>query len=187
MSRVASDALERSVSEVHLHDVLQAQDPVVTSVADAITLEAQQRGLGGPLYVEALSIQLAVHLIRKYAAITFRDDTAVGPLSRTHLRRLDEYLDAHLHEGVTIEQMAEILGFGVWTFTKHFRATTGCSPYQYVMRRRVERAAHLLTNGNRAIKEIAADCGFADQAHLMRVLRAHLGTTPARLRRNGCE
>lgn len=183
MARVASDVLERSVAEVHLHDVLQAQDPVVTQIVDAITLEAQQRGLGGCLYVEALSIQLAVHLFRRYARVTFRDQVLPGPLSPARLRQLEEYVETHLNEGVTIEKMAETVGLGVWTFTKHFRATMGCSPYEFVTAKRVERAARLLGGGGMAIKEVAALCGFSDQAHLTRVLRLRLGTTPAKLRK----
>ena len=182
MSRVASDVLERSVSEVRLHDVLQAQDPVVTDIADAITAEARQQGIGGALYAEALSIQLVVHLIRKYAEVSFRDQKPAGPICRNHLRRLDEYIETHIEDGVTIEGMAGILGLGVWTFTRHFRASAGCTPYEYVMRRRVERASQMLSAGHRAIKDVAASCGFADQAHLTRVLRMRLGTTPLRLR-----
>lgn len=182
LSRVATDVTERDVSEVHLHDVLQAQDPVVTGITDAIQQEAIHGALGGPLYVEALAIQLGVQLIRHYASVAFREGTVVSPLSRQQLRRIDEYLDANLHDTVTIEQLAEIAGLGVWTFTKHFRATTGCAPYEYVTTMRVERASRLLTTGSRAIKDIAATCGFSDQAHLTRVLRARLGTTPARLR-----
>lgn len=185
MSRVASDVTERSVAEVRLHDVLQGQDPVVTQIVDSITLEARQRGLGGSLYVEALSIQLAVHLFRKYARFTFRDEMPAGPLSPSRVRRLEEFVESHLHEGITIEQMAETLGLGIWTFTKHFRASMGCSPYEFVMTRRVERAARLLATRGLAIKEVAAMCGFADQAHMTRVMRARLGTTPARLKKDG--
>lgn len=101
------------------------------------------------------------------------------------MRRLDEYLDAHLHEGVTIEQMADTVGLGVWTFSRHFRATTGLSPYDYVTRRRLERAVRLLSTGSQAIKEVAVMCGFADQAHLTRMMRGRMGTTPARLRKEG--
>lgn len=54
MCRVASDIMERPVAQVRLLDLLRVQDPIVTSIADAITLEAQQRGLGGALYAEAL-------------------------------------------------------------------------------------------------------------------------------------
>ncbi|MBP9119084.1 MAG: helix-turn-helix domain-containing protein, partial [Methyloversatilis sp.] len=52
----------------------------------------------------------------------------------------------------------------------------------FVIDRRVKRAQQLLTIGDLAVKEVAASCGFADQAHMTRVLRARLGLTPAKLR-----
>ncbi|WP_079433962.1 AraC family transcriptional regulator [Zoogloea sp. LCSB751] len=185
MQRVAADITERAVADIRLHDVLQARDPVVMSIVDAIAAEAERTGFGGSLYVEALSIQLAVHLFRHYACIQFRDEVPAGPLSPARMRRLNEFLDSHLQDSISIEQMAATLGLGVWTFSKHFRATTGASPYDYVTRRRLERAVRLLTAGELAIKEVAVDCGFSDQAHLTRVMRARMGTTPARMRKEG--
>ena len=185
MCRVASDVMERSVAEVRLHDLLRAQDPVVTTIADAITTEAQQRGLGGSMYAEALALQLAVHLLRRYAAVTYRDAVVHGALLPSRLRRLNEFIEAHLHENISIEQMAHVVGLGVWTFTKHFKTSTGRAPHEFVMDCRVDRARRLLAQGVLAIKEVAAHAGFSDQAHMTRVFRARLGTTPARLRKQG--
>jgi len=181
--RVASDVMERPVAEVHLLDLLRAQDPIMTSLADAITLEAQQRGLGGALYAEALAMQLTVHLLRRYATVTYRDSFATSALRPSRLRRLDEFIEAQLHENITIEQMAQVAELGVWTFTKHFKSTTGRSPHEYVLDRRVDRARRLLSQGLTAIKEVASVCGFSDQAHMTRVFRARLGTTPSRLKK----
>lgn len=183
MSRVASDMMERTVAEVRLHDLLRAQDPVVTSIADAITQEAQQQNLGGPLYVESLGVQLAVHLLRRYASVTVRDATAAGGLSPTHMRRLHEYIDEHLHETVSLEDLAQVVGLGVWTLTRRFKLAFGQSPYDFVLAQRVARAQRLLGQGVLAIKEVASSCGFSDQAHMTRVLRARLGLTPAQIRR----
>lgn len=183
MCRVASDVMERPVAEVRLLDLLRAQDPIVTNITDAITQEAQQRGLGGALYAEALAMQLTVHLLRRYAAVTYKDCFVAGALPPGRLRRLDEYIETHLHENITIEQLAQVAELGVWTFTKHFKSTTGRSAHAYVMDRRVERARRLLSQGLMAIKEVAFACGFADQAHMTRVFRARLGVTPARLKK----
>ena len=72
---------------------------------------------------------------------------------------------------------------GVCTFSRHFRETLGRAPHAFVIDRRVERAKRLLSQGDLAVKEVASSCGFADQAHLTRVFRCRLGTTPAQLRR----
>ena len=86
---------------------------------------------------ETLGTQLAVHLLRKYASVSYRDAGPVGPLSPSRLRRLEEFVETHLHEAISIEQMAHVAGLGVWTFTRHFRATVGRAPHEFVLDRRV--------------------------------------------------
>lgn len=185
LCRVASDVMGRPVATVRLLDLLRVQDPVVTGIADAIATEAQQGGLGGALYAESLAIQLTVHLLRRYAAVTYKEMPPTGALAPSRLKRIDELIDAHLQDTITIDQMAKEAQLGVWTFTKHFKTATGRSPHEYVLDRRVERARHLLGQGDMAIKEVAYCCGFSDQAHMTRVFRARLGVTPSRLKAVG--
>lgn len=183
LCRVASDMQRKEVGEVHLHDVLHGSDPLVTQIAEGITREARSEGPGGALYAEALSLQLAVHLLRGYASCIGREQAASGVLSPRELGRLEAYVDANLHANVTLEDMAGALGLGVWTFVRHLRRSLGCSAYAYVVARRVARAQRLLQEGDMALKEIAAACGFSDQPHLTRTFRAKLGVTPGRYRR----
>ena len=63
-------------------------------------------------------------------------------------------------------------------FTQHY----GRSMRRFVRERRVARALTALRDSDRTISSIAADAGFADHAHLVRSMRAHLGTTPTSLR-----
>jgi AraC family transcriptional regulator len=63
-------------------------------------------------------------------------------------------------------------------FRDHFGLTVG----DYVRRRRLARARHLLAHTDLPLSAAAADAGFADQAHLTRAFRAAFGTTPGRFR-----
>jgi AraC family transcriptional regulator len=183
LSGVCADATDRCVADVGLHDVLKAHDPIVTAAVAAITREAQQQALGSALYVEAVATQLAVHLLRNYAAVTFREPSGKGTLSPAQVRRLTEYIDGRLHEQLNLETLAAVVGMGVWTFTRHFRQSFGRTPHAYIIERRIARARRLLAQSRLPIKEVAAVCGFADQAHMTRVFQTHLDITPAGLRR----
>jgi AraC family transcriptional regulator len=131
------------------------------------------------LYVEAVATQLVVHLLRSYASVTFHEPSGKGRLSPAQVRRLTEYIDSRLHEQLNLETLAAMAGMGVWTFTRHFRESFGRTPHAYVVERRIDRADVLLAQSGLPIKEIALVCGFADQAHMTRVFRARLHTTPA--------
>ena len=134
------------------------------------------------MYVEAVATQLAVHLLRNYASVTFPEPAGKGRLSPAQFRRLTEYIDSRLHEPLNLETLAEVVGVGMWTFTRHFRESFGRTPHAYIIERRIDRARRLLAQSRMPIKEVASACGFADQAHMTRVFRAHLRTTPAMLR-----
>jgi AraC family transcriptional regulator len=185
VARVAHDMLGRSVAEVRLHDVLKAQDPALTRAVDALAQEAQQGGLGGALYAEALGTQIAVLLLRRHAAVNLRDPATCGGLSPPQCRRLADYVDQRLNEALELSALAAQVSLGVWTFGRRFRASFGCAPHAWVIGRRVARAQQLLAQGVLPLKEVASSCGFADQAHMTRVFRARLNTTPAALRRGG--
>ncbi len=98
------------------------------------------------------------------------------------MRRVVELIEARLHESLTPEDLADAAGLGAYTFRRRFRETRGCAPHAFVIDQRVERARRLLATGDLAVKEVAASCGFSDQAHMTRVLRQRLGQTPAKLR-----
>ena len=183
VSGVANEIMDRSVADVRLHDVLKTRDPVVTAAVQSIAAEAMQKSIGGSLYVEALATQLAVHMLRSYATVTLREASGKGRLTPSQTRRITEYVESRLHEPLSLAALAGVAGLGVWSFSRRFRENFGCAPHAYVVNQRIHRAQRLLTQGVLPVKEIASLCGFADQAHLTRVFRARLHTTPAAVRR----
>lgn len=184
MSKVACDVLDRPIKDVLLHDELQLQDPVLLNLVDSVQSEATAGNIGGSLYAESLAIQLAVHLLRNYANITFKESWSANQLSLYQKKLLIDYIDSHIHVKFRVEDLAALLGMGLWTFTKKFSESFGCTPHSFITSLRVEKAKQMLMEGRYAIKQVAYDCGFSDQAHLTRVVRANLGVTPGQLKRS---
>lgn len=70
-----------------------------------------------------------------------------------------------------------------FSLSRAFTAEMGVSLTRYRNRVRVARALDRLEHGENNFAVLAADLGFADQAHLCRTVRQHLGRTPTALRR----
>jgi len=124
-----------------------------------------------------------VHLIRNYASVKFEESQARSSLTLQQRKRVADYVDSHLHEPLGHEQLAAVVGLGMWSFTRRFRESFGCTAHHYLVERRVDRARQLLLHSKTPVKDIASACGFADQAHMTRVFRERLNATPASLRR----
>jgi AraC family transcriptional regulator len=182
LANVAVDVVGRSMTEVTLRDILSFEDPIITRLVEAFQHEAVTGGVGGAIYAEAVGTQLAVHLLRNYAEIQFRRQAPGRRLSPEQQKRTLEYIERHLDQSLTLDEIAREAGLGTWTFGRMFRETFGRPPHAYITERRVERAEIFLHRGVMTIKEIAYACGFADQAHMTRVFRAMRNATPGSLR-----
>ena len=183
VAEVASEAMDCSVTGVTLADVLRTEDPIMTAVSRAIAEEAREHGLGGPLYVDAMARALIVHLLRRYASVKLSRQAMRGQLTPSQERRIAEFVETHIDQPLDLSWMAEAVGLMPCLFARQFRKSFGKPPYAYVLDRRVARAKELLETGSLPVKQIAAACGFSDQAHMTRLFRRVTGVPPASYRR----
>lgn len=89
-----------------------------------------------------------------------------------------DFMEAKLSERLTLGTLAASAGCSRFHFARQFRAMTGHSPMEYVMRLRVQKGQRLLEQGDSSICEIAALLGFCDQSHFTRAFRKHTGMCP---------
>ena len=91
---------------------------------------------------------------------------------------MQQSIDAPL----SIGRVVSGLGVSRRKLERHFRDALGMTPSEADRLIRVERAKHLLTTTDRSATRIAADTGFCDLPHLIRVFRAAVGMTPEAFR-----
>jgi AraC family transcriptional regulator len=92
------------------------------------------------------------------------------------------YIEDNLGRDLGLGEIAAAAGLSVSHFKTLFRKSLGMPPHQYLLRRRVERAAMQLRSGNLPIGQIALENGFCHQSHLALHTRRVLGVTPQELR-----
>jgi AraC-like DNA-binding protein len=76
-----------------------------------------------------------------------------------------------------------VAGLSRFHFIKAFRKAMGQSPYQFLLRLRLEEAKRLLTTTRLSVEEIALTVGFSSSAQFVRMFKAVVGTTPGAYRR----
>lgn len=152
--------------------------PGLRPLADQLVEELRCGANHGLEAAECLARLMLIHVSRHLGRR--RDDPkALGPVS---MKRLKDYVMAHLDSRIRVEDMARVTGLSPDQFAWHFKQQTGLSPHQFVINQRVQLAHRVLTTTQVPIAQVASDCGFSSQQHLTHVMRQRLGTTPARLR-----
>lgn len=96
-----------------------------------------------------------------------------------------EQLDDRCGEGVSIAELAQGAGVHPVHLARVFRQHVGCTPGDYLRRRRLERAAVLLRETRRPLSDIALHCGFGDQSHFANAFKRYSGATPREYRLRG--
>lgn len=106
-----------------------------------------------------------------------------GGLAPWQLRRATELLLSDDPSHHAVSALAAACGLSRSHFGRAFKASTGVSPHQWLLRHHVQCAAEMLARTNDSISAIAVNCGFADQSHLSRAFHTVTGTSPANWRR----
>lgn len=115
---------------------------------------------------------------------------ADGPLRRQVLEELLDWLQANLHQSLTLTQLEQRSGYSRRTLQKAFQQRYGCGPMQWIRRQRLEQARQALLSpaseqGMGAVAAVAARYGFTSPSAFSRDFRAHFGLTPSSVLREG--
>ncbi|MBD3006386.1 helix-turn-helix transcriptional regulator [Streptomyces sp. 5-10] len=139
---------------------------------------------------EDVDYALTEELLTLLSTAIGRTVTGPTPLAPTSSGR-DRPLIAAAREAIieahpasdTLFSLAKLLGVSPYSLSRAFPRELGVTVTQYRQRVRIGKALDRLEAGEHSLSTLAADLGYADQAHLTRTMRQHLGHTPTALRR----
>ena len=95
-----------------------------------------------------------------------------------------EFVHKNHHKYKTIREMAKAMNFTTGQFTDRFRRVFSLSPREWMQQEKTKRVFTDICDTNKVLKQIAAEHGFAVQAHLIRFCRQKFDMTPGEMRKN---
>jgi AraC family transcriptional regulator len=170
---------------VELSEEFGITDPLAEQLMLALEGAVRRWEPSARTYTDHLTGMLAAQLVRRHSVHPAVPRPARSGLSARQLAAVRELMEQRLAEPLPIADLAAAASLSASQFTRQFRASTGQSPHQFLLKLRLEHACRLLRTGSAPIRKVAVECGFSHQEHLTRVMRARMGTTPAAFRRAG--
>jgi AraC family transcriptional regulator len=102
------------------------------------------------------------------------------------INRVMDYIELHLSEPMTLDELAEVAIFSKFHFHRLFTAMVGESLYEYIRRIKLEKAGTLLIEQpDKTVAEIAYTYGFSSQSVFTRAFKDFFGMSPTRFRNGG--
>ncbi|MFE7191136.1 helix-turn-helix transcriptional regulator [Kitasatospora sp. NPDC057541] len=126
---------------------------------------------------------LTEELLGLVAVVTGEPTVRPGPADRALVAAAREAINDEAPEAGRLCDLAALLRVSPYRLSRLFSREMGVPLTRYRNRVRVTRAMDRLAEGAPALADLAAQLGFADQAHLTRTIREHVGHTPTALRR----
>ncbi|WP_059045531.1 AraC family transcriptional regulator [Paenibacillus rubinfantis] len=101
---------------------------------------------------------------------------------RERVNQVCKYIDAHLDYKLSLDQLAELSHFSKYHFSRIFTSVTGDTPFAYISKQRLARAAAYLRDTDLHVLEISLRCGFESASNFNAAFKKHFGHTPTEMR-----
>lgn len=131
----------------------------------------------GAALTKAVARKLVVHYRRTGGQSQFSTLSELEPNS-DRIRAALAYAREHLHEPLSVEQLAEQVSWSARHFSRAFMRQTGMSPAKAIEKLRLEAARALIEDGEPSIARVAQVTGFGDEERMRRAFLRTLGKPP---------
>lgn len=132
--------------------------------------------------IEGLTVSVLFYLFRIY-----RENSTALPPNAEKFSLVSAALDCIYEccgDRLPIETLARLAGYSRSNFFRFFKKIMHCSPGEFIVKYKIERAKQLLETDDRSVTQIGLDCGFFDSAHFIRTFKKITGVTPGKYRKS---
>lgn len=174
------------VGNMNLFDVVNPRFCVQTENANEVTslfkkllhYTAQPESLHTTVAVKGLMLEIISHYL-KLDSLMATDDKSEP---RTDFQSVLKYIEKHLSEKLTIEQLADVMHLHPNYFIRHFKSFFGVSPIRFINNMRMDKAKQLLSEDDMSIAQIAKFVGIDDIFYFSKQFKKYNGYAPTEYR-----
>ena len=127
--------------------------------------------------------EIAFELAGAAAALAGRERSANAVQHHGRVAPVLRYMAEHSAAPHTVAGLARLAKLSPYHFLRSFKAVTGVTPHQWLLRARLRDAAEKLAVTKAPVTEIALDVGFEDLSNFTRTFRAEFGASPRAFRK----
>ncbi|MBP3921462.1 MAG: AraC family transcriptional regulator [Ruminiclostridium sp.] len=145
--------------------------------------EAQGRGYGSDIIVKSRIYELLIRILRIWQRSGFTIDNEIyADDSTPDINNITEYIDSHISEGVTVEEIARECRMSYSYFAKKFLQVYGKTCKEYIEEIRLYKVEELLLFTDFDLTYISNETGYSDCSHMIKSFKKYKGVTPKRFR-----
>lgn len=160
------------------------RDSIVNSIGQTLLPIFDKAAAANQALVDHLLQGLCAYMASTYGGSSTRPDIVRGALAPWQQRLTTQMMRERIFEGISINELAEACGLSAGALARGFKKSTGLSPHQWLLSRRVDLALELMTDPDISLAEIAFNAGFSDQSHFSRVFMQRMGVAPGAWRKS---
>lgn len=159
-------------------------DSIITSIGQTLLpIFRSQSALHQPL-VDHLLQGLCAYLSLNYGGPPITRAIVKGALAPWQQRLVSQMIRERIFEGISIVELAKACRLSAGALVRGFKKSTGVSPHQWLLHRRIDQAIELMSDPDTSLAQIAYSTGFSDQSHFSRVFAQKIGVTPGAWRKS---
>ncbi len=181
INSISSDAFS-TLTELE-HKVTQG-DTIITKLTGRLHNELINNDPFSKASLKSLKQQFVVHLLRQYCLpLSSSENSNTEGLSKEQLNRVNEYIETHFFEDITLKDLAGLLSMSEYHFSRQYKKSSQITPYQHILNCRLFKAQQLLETSDLRIQQIAYKVGYKDSSSFSKAFRKFYGTTAGNYRR----
>ena len=158
------------------------RDPLLEPLISYMLCEVRGGARASTLRLDALYESLCHRLVQRHTSHSVGKRQRALPLAPHRLRRVLEFIDANLANDIALADLAAAAGSSQFHFSRAFQMANAVSPYQYVLKQRIDYAKVLLMTQTTDVNAVALRCGFHSRHQFSLMFWRITGQRPKRFR-----